>query len=86
MSLLSSHHGGRDGAKGGDDWLRSSSVPKSTQRPSGSCAGERRRSRELLRFSKAMDEAVPGELDIHLVLDDCATHETPPDKSGAQDR
>ena len=38
---------------------------------------QRHRSREFLRFLKTIDEAVPDELDIHLVLDNYATHKTP---------
>jgi transposase len=38
---------------------------------------QRHRSREFLRFLKTIDEAVPEGLDIHLVLDNYATHKTP---------
>ncbi len=37
----------------------------------------RHRSREFLRFLKQIDEAVPADLDIHLILDNYATHKTP---------
>jgi len=37
----------------------------------------RHRGREFLRFLKAIDAAVPGDLDIHLILDNYATHKTP---------
>ena len=38
---------------------------------------QRHRSREFLRFLRTIDEAVPEALDIHLVLDNYATHKTP---------
>src|SRR6266566_5444557 len=37
----------------------------------------RHRSQELLRFLKLIDGAVPKDLDLHLVLDNYATHKTP---------
>ena len=38
---------------------------------------QRHRSREFLRFLKTIDEEVPEPLDIHLILDNYATHKTP---------
>jgi transposase len=37
----------------------------------------RHRHQEFLRFLKVIDAAVPKELDLHLVLDNYATHKTP---------
>src|ERR1051325_5158642 len=37
----------------------------------------RHRHQEFLRFLKLIDKAVPKELDLHLVLDNYATHRTP---------
>jgi transposase len=37
----------------------------------------RHRHQEFLRFLKLIDGAVPAELDLHLVLDNYATHKTP---------
>jgi transposase len=37
----------------------------------------RHRHQEFLRFLKLIDAAVPGDLDLHLVLDNYATHKTP---------
>jgi transposase len=37
----------------------------------------RHRSQEFLRFLKLIDDAVPKDLDLHLVLDNYATHKTP---------
>jgi transposase len=37
----------------------------------------RHRHQEFLRFLKLIDAAVPKELDLHLVLDNYATHKTP---------
>jgi transposase len=37
----------------------------------------RHRHQEFLRFLKAIDTATPAELDLHLVLDNYATHKTP---------
>jgi transposase len=37
----------------------------------------RHRSREFLRFLKTIDAEVPEDLDVHLVLDNYATHKTP---------
>lgn len=37
----------------------------------------RHRSLEFRRFLKHIDEAVPAELDVHLILDNYATHKTP---------
>lgn len=37
----------------------------------------RHRSLEFRRFLKQIDEAVPAELDVHLILDNYATHKTP---------
>jgi transposase len=35
------------------------------------------RHQEFLRFLKLIDDAVPKELDLHLILDNYATHKTP---------
>jgi len=46
----------------------------------GTVLGEcyrRHRGREFLRFLKSIDSAVPVDLDIHLILDNYATHKTP---------
>ena len=40
----------------------------------------RHRSQEFLRFLKLIDSAVPKDLDLHLVLDNYATHKTPGDQ------
>ena len=37
----------------------------------------RHRHQEFLRFLKLIDKAVPADLDLHLVLDNYATHKTP---------
>src|SRR5213080_878963 len=37
------------------------------------------RHQEFLRFLKTIDKATPAEVDLHLVLDNYATHETPGD-------
>ncbi|SBW24396.1 hypothetical protein FDG2_4136 [Candidatus Protofrankia californiensis] len=37
----------------------------------------RHRHQEFLRFLKLIDDAVPAEYDLHLVLDNYATHKTP---------
>jgi transposase len=37
----------------------------------------RHRHQEFLRFLKVIDAAVPRDLDLHLVLDNYATHKTP---------
>jgi transposase len=37
----------------------------------------RHRHQEFLQFLKTIDAAVPKDLDLHLVLDNCATHKTP---------
>src|ERR1700759_1531276 len=37
----------------------------------------RHRPQEFLRFLKLIDTAVPKDLDLHLVLDNYATHKTP---------
>jgi len=42
----------------------------------GTCF-QRHRSREFLRFLRTIEESVPAEFDIHLVLDNYATHKTP---------
>ena len=38
----------------------------------------RHRSREFLSFLRDIDRAVPAHLDIHVVLDNLATHKSPP--------
>lgn len=40
----------------------------------------RHRHREFLRFLKVIDTAVPKHLELHLVLDNYATHKTEPVK------
>jgi hypothetical protein len=42
---------------------------------------QRHRAVELRRFLAAVEEAVPADLDIHLVLDNYATHKAPPVKA-----
>jgi transposase len=42
----------------------------------GSCH-RRHRSREFLSFLRKVDQAVPAELDVHIVMDNYATHKTP---------
>jgi transposase len=37
----------------------------------------RHRSKEFLQFLRTIDEAVPGKLDLHLVMDNYGTHKTP---------
>lgn len=37
----------------------------------------RHRAREFLRFLRCVDDAVPEDLDVHLILDNYATHKTP---------
>ena len=37
----------------------------------------RHRHQEFLRFLKLIDDAVPDDLDLHLICDNCATHKTP---------
>ncbi len=47
---------------------------------SGSVIAEcypRHRHQEFLRFLEAIDTAVPVEFDLHLILDNDATHKTP---------
>ena len=43
----------------------------------------RHRHQEFLRFLKLIDAAVPGDLDLHLVLDNYATHKTPSSEAAA---
>ena len=38
---------------------------------------QRHRSREFLKFLRAVDTEVPRDLDVHLVMDIYATHKTP---------
>ncbi len=42
----------------------------------------RHRHQEFLRFLKLIDAAVPKDLDLHLVLDNYATHKTPRSRNG----
>lgn len=52
---------------------------------SGSVIGRnyrRHRSAEFLRFLKEVEAVTPRELDLHLVLDNYATHKTPTSKRG----
>lgn len=47
----------------------------------GSVIGQvhrRHRSAEFRKFLDAIDAAVPAGLDVHVVMDDCGTHKTPP--------
>ena len=37
----------------------------------------RHRSREFLKFLRVIETQVPGDLDVHLVMDSYATHKTP---------
>ena len=37
----------------------------------------RHRAKEFLKFLRNIDKAVPARCDVHLVLDNCATHKTP---------
>jgi len=43
---------------------------------SASCIANNR-STEFRRFLDCIDAAVPADLDVSLVLDDCGTHKTP---------
>lgn len=44
----------------------------------GRVLGEgRHQAREFLKFPRQIDKAVPGRRDVHLVLDNHATHKTP---------
>jgi transposase len=47
-----------------------------TGRVIGKCF-RRHRAKEFIRFLKQIDETVPEELDVHLILDNYATHKTP---------
>ncbi len=47
-----------------------------TGRVIGKCY-PRHRAREFLSFLREIDAAVPGDLDVHLVMDNYATHKTP---------
>jgi len=47
-----------------------------TGRVIGRCF-RRHRAKEFIRFLKEIDESVPKELDVHLILDNYATHKTP---------
>lgn len=38
---------------------------------------QRHRSREFVTFLRAIDESVPADLDIHIVIDNYSTHKTP---------
>jgi transposase len=42
----------------------------------GRCHG-RHRAKEFLGFLKMIDESVPADIDVHLVLDNASTHKTP---------
>lgn len=53
---------------------RCTSAALSTQAPP---ARMTHRHQEFLRFLKLIDSAVPKDLDLHLVLDNYATHKTP---------
>ena len=52
-----------------------------TGRVIGRCY-QRHRAVEFRKFLTSVEEAVPAELDIHLVLDNYATHKAPPVKAG----
>lgn len=47
-----------------------------TGRVIGQCL-PRHRSREFLKFLRTLEAQVPGEFDVHLVMDNYATHKTP---------
>lgn len=47
-----------------------------TGRVLGECY-RRHRSREFVRFLKRIDDEVPADLDVHLIIDNYATHKTP---------
>lgn len=47
-----------------------------TGRVIGKCF-RRHRAKEFIRFLKEIDAGVPAELDVHLILDNYATHKTP---------
>ena len=38
---------------------------------------QRHRALEFLKFLKTIDQNVPGDLDVHLVLDNASSHKTP---------
>lgn len=42
----------------------------------GTCMPHHRH-REFLRFLKLIDHQTPSDLDLHLIVDNCATHKTP---------
>jgi transposase len=42
----------------------------------GSCM-DRHRSREFIKFLNQIDNSVPGDLEVHLILDNYSTHKTP---------
>jgi transposase len=48
-----------------------------TGRVIGECH-RRHRSREFLRFLETIDDSVPADLDVHLILDNYGTHKTAP--------
>ena len=41
----------------------------------------RHRHREFLRFLRLIDQQTPADLDLHLIVDNYATHKTPADKA-----
>jgi len=47
-----------------------------TGRVIGKCYG-RHRAKEFRKFLDQIEAAVPGDLDVHLVMDNYATHKTP---------
>ena len=59
--------------------VRPESVPKSGRNPSPSACGIRRRhgQKGFLAFLNRVDAAVPDELDVHIIMDNYATHRTP---------
>ena len=71
-----------DGRRGAPT-TTSATAPPACSRPnvaSGEVIAQyyrRHRHQEFLRFLKLIDAAVPRDLDIHLVLDNYATHKTP---------
>jgi hypothetical protein len=48
---------------------------------SSAAAYQRHRAVEFRNFLAQVEQAVPADLDIHLVLDNYATHKAPPDKA-----
>ncbi|WP_254405770.1 hypothetical protein [Streptomyces sp. AC627_RSS907] len=51
-------------------------------RPLGLQPHHRHRAEVFKKFLARLDQAIPRGLDVHLVLDDYATHKTPPSRPG----